>query len=113
MKKMIAALGLVLAVSLSSCVAGPKQLARTVDDWDGKMYVENPWMDAVLNVIPVIPLAGAIGGFVDFFSDNLVAFWMHDAWDGKGTAFKHFEVTPTDGAAHSLLLDDGKFMEVK
>lgn len=113
MKKPIAALSLALALSLTSCLAGPKQLQRSVDDWDSKLYVEQVWLDGILHFIPVIPIAGALAGLVDFFSDNLYYFWFKDAWDGKGTAFKHFEVTPTDGYLESMLIDDSKFLELK
>jgi hypothetical protein len=113
MKKALVALPLLMALTLSSCAAGPHQLRRTVDDWDQKMYIENPWIDGVLWFIPVIPIAGYLGSIGDFFTGDLYAFWFKDAWDGKGTGFKHFNPTATDGSMSSLLNDDGKFMEIK
>ena len=115
MRKFISslALGAITAVSLTSCAAGPHQLRRTVDDWDHKMYVNSPWIDAVLWVIPVIPLANFVGAIGDFFVTDAYAFWLKDAWDGKGTAFTHFNPKATDGAMSSLLNDDAHFLEIK
>ena len=113
MKKTLVALPLLVALTLASCAAGPKQLQRSVDDWDQKMYISSPWIDGLLNAFYVIPLASALGGVGDFFTDNLYSFWFKDAWDGKGTGFKHFSQTYTDGSMSSMLNDDGKFMEVK
>ena len=96
-----------------SCAAGPHQLRRSVDDWDHKMYVNSPWIDAVLWVIPVMPLAFFGAGIGDFFVTDAYAFWFKDAWDGKGTGYSHLAVTPTDGQMKSLLSDDGKFLEIK
>jgi hypothetical protein len=61
----------------------------------------------VLHFIPVIPLVMFGAQIGDFFVTDAYAFWFKDAWDGKGTAFDHFDVTPTDGAMSSLLNDDG------
>ena len=112
MRKLLASVAAVtVAFSLTSCLAGPQQLRRTVDDWDQKTYVNSPWIDAVLWVIPVWQL-GYFGAFIgDFFVGNAYAFWFHDAWDGKGTGFKHFDTPPTDGQVGSLL-GDGGFMKV-
>jgi hypothetical protein len=77
------------------------------------MYVESPWVDGVLWFIPVIPLAGFVASIADTFTCDLYAFWFKDAWDGKGTGFKHYEVNATDGSMHSLLLDDAKWMEIQ
>ena len=112
MKKTLLALPLLAACALSSCAAGPHQLQRSVDDWDQKMYIQSPWIDGVLWFIPVIPIASGLASIGDFFTDNLIAFWVHDAWDNKGTAFKHYNPTPTDGSMSSLLNDDGKFLEI-
>jgi hypothetical protein len=38
---------------------------------------------------------------------------VKDAWDGKGTSYKHFEPTATDGSMKSLLFDDAEFMKVE
>ena len=113
MRKVAAALLLLGSLGLSSCLAGPHQLNRSVDDWDQKMYVESPWVDAILWVVPLFPLAHFVAGAGDFLITDAYAFWFKDAWDGKGTGFKHYEVTPTDGAMKSLLIDDGKWLEIK
>ena len=112
MKNTSLALGLTALVSLASCAAGPHQLARTVDDWDHKMYVENPIVNGVLHFIPVIPIVGMAGAIGDFFVTDAYSFWFKDAWDGKGTAFTHYNPAPTDGSMSSLLIDDAKFLEV-
>lgn len=94
-----------LATALGACAAGPQQLRRTIDDWDHNLYVNSPWLDAVLWVVPVIPVA-TVGAFTfDFLIGNPYAFWCEDAWDGSGTAFRHAEVQPTDDTVDSLLLD--------
>jgi len=107
MRKFISslALGAITAVSLTSCAAGPHQLRRTVDDWDHKMYVNSPWVDAVLWVIPVIPLANLVAGIGDFLVTDAYCFWLHDAWDGKGTGYEHLKVEAKDGTLGSLLSD--------
>jgi hypothetical protein len=111
MRKLLTSLAVcAAALSLSSCMAGPKQLTRTVDDWDQKTYVNSPWLDAVLWVVPVFPLAGFGAGIVDFFVDGY-HFWINDAWDGKGTGFKHANIECTDGYVGSLL-DGGEFLKV-
>jgi hypothetical protein len=113
MRRFAVALLLVGSLALSSCLAGPHQLKRSVDDWDQKMYVQSPWIDAVLWIVPVFPIAHFIAGIGDFLIVDAYAFWFKDAWDGKGTGFKHYEVTPTDGAMRSLLIDDAKFLEIR
>ena len=110
MRKHIAtALACTAALSLTSCMAGPHQLKRTVDDWDQKMYVNQPWISAALWVIPVIPLMNFGAGIGDFFVGDAYFFWFKDAWDGKGTGFKHANIEATDGAVGSLI-GDGKFL---
>jgi len=113
LKKLCLALGLLAAVSLTSCQAGPHQLRRTVDDWDQKMYIQNPWVNGVLWFIPVIPLANFGATIVDTFVGDAYAFWFKDAWDGKGTGFTHYTQSPTDGSMESLLIDDAAFMQIK
>ena len=113
MKKLCLALSLVAAVSLTACQSGPHQLRRTVDDWDQKMYIDNPWLNGVLYFIPVIPLVTFGAQIGDFFVTDAYAFWFKDAWDGKGTAFTHYTQTPTDGSMESLLIDESKFMQIK
>lgn len=98
--------------TLPSCVVGPKQFSRSVDDWDNKLYTESPWMDVLLTVVPVIPLASVVAGVGDFLIVNPVAFWLDDAWDSHGTAFQHFEVKGEDGQMRSLLMNDSKALRV-
>ncbi len=100
----------VAACSMTSCFAGPKQLSRSVDDWDQTLYVQNPWLDSVLYIVPVIPFAGALAGFGDFFVDGY-HFWVKDAWDMKGTGYKHANIEWTDGYVGSLI-DGGEFVKV-
>jgi hypothetical protein len=113
LRKLAIVLTLLAGLSLPGCIAGPHQLRRSVDDWDHKMYVESPWIDALLWVVPVIPLMHFGAGLADFFVVDAYSFWFKDAWDGKGTGFRHYEVKPTDGAMNSLLMDDGSFLEIK
>jgi hypothetical protein len=98
--RFLAPLGLALAIS--SCSAGPHQLARSVDDWDHKNYVESPIMNGVLHFIPVIPLVSFFAIVGDFFTGDAYSFWFKDAWDGKGTGFEHAHVEWTDGRMPSL-----------
>ncbi|MBP8299907.1 MAG: hypothetical protein KA020_06095 [Planctomycetes bacterium] len=112
MRKLVASVAVcVAAFSLTSCLAGPHQLRRSVDDWDQKMYVNSPWLDAVLWVVPVFQICGFGASIGDFFVGDAYAFWFHDAWDGKGTGFKHAETAPTDGYVNSFL-GEGGFMKV-
>src|ERR1041384_6777159 len=105
MRKIIAslALGGVAALTMTSCSAGPHQLNRSVDDWDHKMYVNSPWIDGVLWFVPVIPIAHFIAAVGYFFVTDAYAFWLHDAWDGKGTGYDHLKVDAPDGKMGSLL----------
>ena len=110
MRNLAIFLGLASAMSLTSCAAGPHQLQRTVDDWDQKMYVESPWIDAVLWVVPVFPVLHFGASIADFFVTDGYTFWVKDAWDGKGTAYEHYKVEPTDGTYKSLLIDDAGYL---
>ena len=110
LRQAAAALTLTCCLALPSCVIGPRQLVRTVDDWDQELYVQSPWMDGVLNtIVPIVPLARLGAGLIDFFVGNPMAFWLEDAWDSKGTGYIHFNPEHTDGAVKSLLLKDGSF----
>ncbi|MBX3464693.1 MAG: hypothetical protein KF830_16105 [Planctomycetes bacterium] len=102
-----------LALTFSACVAGPHQLRRTVDDWDHSLYVNSPWFDVLLWVVPVIPAAyvGAIA--CDFLVGDAWAFWTDDAWDGAGTGFEHFPVEPTDGRVNSMMFPHGSWTRVE
>lgn len=117
MRRIALALCLIAGVGLTSCYAGPHQLRRTVDDWDQKMYVDSPWLNAVLWVVPVFPVLDFAAGIGDFFVTDAYAFWFKDAWDGKGTAFQHYQVQPASGedggTMKSLLMDDGKFLKIE
>jgi hypothetical protein len=93
-------------------MAGPHQLRRTVDDWDQKLYVKSPWIDAVLWVVPVFPLANFGAWVGDFFVTDAYAFWFKDAWDGKGTGFEHYKQEWTDGRMKSLLSSDSGFIRI-
>jgi len=111
MRKLLTSLAVcVAAFSMTSCFAGPHQLRRTVDDWDQKLYVQNPWLDSVLWIVPVFPFANYGAYFVDFFVDGY-HFWVHDAWDMKGTGYKHANIEWTDGYVGSLI-DGGEFIKV-
>jgi len=113
MRKTRLACALLAITALSACAAGPHQLNRTVDDWDAKMYTSSPWLDGVLWFIPVFPICHLGAQIGDFFIGDAYSFWFKDAWDGKGTGFNHYTPEATDGSMGSLLLDDGKFLEVK
>jgi hypothetical protein len=113
MKKARLVCALLAITTFASCLAGPHQLKRTVDDWDQKMYVDQPWLDGVLWFVPVFPVAGFLAAIGDFFVTDAYAFWLKDAWDGKGTAFTHYSVKATDGAMSSLLNEDAHFLEIK
>ena len=97
-------------MTLGSCAAGPQQLYRSVDDWDNEMYVEDPWLDAALYVIPVIPIAKYVAILGDFFIVNAYHFWFHDIWDREGTGFEHYKVDLKHGKVKSLMIDDAKFL---
>ncbi len=89
-------------LATSACVAGPHQLRRSIDDWDHKSYVNSPWWNAALWVVPVFPVCYA-GAFVgDLLITDAWAFWGEDAWDGNGTGFEHLDVPWTDGRMTSL-----------
>jgi hypothetical protein len=113
MRKTRLACALLAITTFAACLAGPHQLNRTVDDWDAKTYVDSPWLDGVLWFIPVFPLAHLGAQIGDFLVVDAYAFWFKDAWDGKGTGFNHYTPEATDGSMGSLLLDDGKFLEIK
>ena len=113
MRKLLIAAAMLAALTLSGCLAGPHQLRRSVDDWDHRTYVESPWLDAALWVVPVFPLSYLGAVLADFFVVDAYAFWFRDAWDGRGTGFRHLDVAATDGVMQSLLIDDGVLLEVE
>lgn len=112
MKKIATAFALAVAATLTSCASGPHQLARTVDDLDQKVYINSPWLNAVLHIIPAFPLAKFGAAIGDFFVTDAYAFWFKDAWDGKGTGFEHYKQNWTDGKMGSLLNNDAGFLKI-
>jgi hypothetical protein len=111
MRRLALACALLFSVSLTGCLAGPHQLRRTVDDWDNKMYVKSPWVDAVLWIVPVFPILNFGATIGDFFVTDGYTFWIKDAFTGQGgTGFKHYDVQSTK-TMKSLLSDDGKFLQ--
>lgn len=93
---------LAAAATLMSCSAGPKQLQRSVDDWDRELYVEDPLLDGILHVIPVIPLIDFVATVGDVLIVNPWYFWSEDVWDEEGTNFNHATVADADGHLDSL-----------
>ncbi len=113
MRKLGIVLALLLSFSFTSCAAGPHQLQRSVDDWDREMYVESPWLNAVLWVVPLIPLAQVGAAIGDFVVTDAYAFWIEDAFTGgNGTGFEHATVDQPDGHMTGLLIDDGKWLQI-
>ena len=94
-----------LAALMCGCAAGPHQVRRSVDDWDNQLYVNSPWWNACLWIVPVIPTLEIGGWVVDFLITDPWFFWFDDAWDGAGTSFEHLDVQETDGYVQSLLMD--------
>ena len=89
MRKLALGLVFLFSVSLTSCFAGPHQLSRSVDDWDGKTYVESPWINAALWILPIpaMKFGAKIG---DMLVTDAVTFWGTDAWNGEnGAGFVH------------------------
>ncbi len=114
MRKLGIALTLLLCFSFTSCLAGPHQLRRSVDDWDHNMYVDTPWLDAALWVVPVYPLLYFGAGIGDFFVGDAYTFWFNDAFSGYGGAgFVHFNPEHTDGYVNSLWSDETKWLRIE
>ncbi|MBM4060597.1 MAG: hypothetical protein FJ265_05810 [Planctomycetes bacterium] len=105
-------LPLLALASLGSCFAGPHQLRRSVDDWDRRLYVQSPWLDVGLWIVPVIPAATLLAWAGDFLLCDAVSFWGGDAWDGNGTGFVHARVEP-DEWYESLVFDRGRWLRVE
>ena len=106
------ALALLTCFCFTSCFAGPKQLQRSVDDWDNKLYVQTPWMDGLMWTVPIIPAAHFIAFTLDTLIVNACSFWLEDAWDCKGTGFRHLVVEPQDGEMRSLMMGDSDMMKI-
>ncbi|HEX5050474.1 MAG TPA: hypothetical protein VFZ65_01760 [Planctomycetota bacterium] len=104
---------LLLATSLGSCFAGPHQLRRSLDDLDQKFYVNSPWFDASLWVVPIMPVGYAVAIVFDFCITDAYHFWFDDAWDGAGTGFEHLYIETTDGSVESLFMDRSGWTRVR
>ena len=87
---------------MASCTAGPKQLQRSLDDWDRDMYVERPLVNGVLHVVPVIPLMDFVASIGDALIVNPYFFWFVDVWDDKGTNFEYSTIEDQNGHLDSL-----------
>ncbi len=113
MRKLGIVLALLLCFSFTSCAAGPHQLQRSVDDWDREMYVDSPWLNGVLWLVPVIPLATIVAAVGDFVVTDGYTFWIEDAFTGQGgTGFVH--ATPDQTRyMNSLLSDDGTWLRIE
>ena len=99
-------LGALLPLALlAGCFVGPHQLRRSVDDWDHDLYVNSPWWNATLWLVPVIPVSSLGATVLDFLITDPWHFWFDDAWDGSGTGFRHLPVEWPDGKVDSLFLD--------
>lgn len=101
-----------LCATLAACFAGPHQLRRSVDDWDQRLYVESPWLDAGLWVVPVIPALSLLAGAADFLIVDPYYFWGQDAWDGNGTGFEPAPTDP-DTWAGSLMSDRTRWLRIE
>ena len=106
------ALPFLLAATLGSCFSGPHQLGRTVEDWDHQLYVDSPWLNAGLWVIPVIPVTKLLAWTGDFLVTDAVEFWCGDAWDCAGTSYEWLNVEATDGYVESLLRPRSRWLPV-
>ena len=113
MKKTLAALALGGALISTSCAAGPHQLQRTVDDFDHQLYQENPLLNGVLWVIPVIPFAYFGASIVDFFVTDAYHFWGKDVWRGEGTTIERWTPSNTDHQVRSLIVGGPFLFEVE
>jgi hypothetical protein len=98
-------LTILLCLILCGCIAGPHQLRRSVDDWDQKIYVNSPWWNVALWIIPVYPVCHVTAIALDFAITDPYYFWFEDAWDGNGTGYRHLKVDWTDGWVDCLLSD--------
>lgn len=84
---------LLLAIgSCPGCLAGPHQLRRSVDDLDQALYVQNPWLNGLLWLIPAIPVLYLGAQVADSLTTDPYAFWGDDAWDCTGTGFEPADI---------------------
>lgn len=110
MRQAVAALGLTCCLALPSCLAGPHQMSRTVDDWEQELYVKSPWMGALS--YPVVALVKGVARVGDIFIGDAIAFWLDDAWDSEGTGFMHYQPEFKNGYVKSMLFEDDGFGKV-
>jgi hypothetical protein len=90
-KTLLAVPGLLL---VAGCMAGPGPAHHTVDDYWNKQYQEEPIVTTALStILPVYPIVLWISWIPDVLVFNTVQFWGYDAWDGKGAAWTHEQVT--------------------
>ena len=101
-----------LTTLLGACFIGPHQLRRSVDDWDQKIYVNSPWWNAAMWIVPVIPTCTAVAFALDFAITDPWAFWFDDAWDGSGTGYRHMPIDWTDGAVDCLFSPRSRWTRV-
>ena len=103
---------LVAALPLAGCLAGPKQFYATVDDWDQQLYVDSPWFNGAMWLIPVVP-AGRVGALIgDALIGNFYTFWFRDAFGGEGGTTVRYADIETKRSMKSLLRGDGRWAEV-
>ena len=111
MQKLTVTLSLCGLLLLSGCFTGPKQLHATVDDWDRQLYVDTPWFNGALWIIPVVPAARIGSLFIDGVVGNFYTFWFEDAFDGEGgTTVRHAEIASRE-SMKSLLRGDGLWVQ--
>ena len=101
MRKSLATLALLIALSTTSCMTGPFRLSRTWDDMWNQNFTENAWLDGAIlgTIIPVYPLVGWVMTLGDVIVVNTYHFWAKDAWDNRGTGFNHKSLS---GASKSV-----------
>jgi hypothetical protein len=98
-------LAITFGLLLTGCAAGPHQLSRSIDDWDQKIYVNSPWLNAAMWVVPIYPVMHVGARAIDFAITDPYYFWFQDAWDGNGTGFRHMHIDYTDGWVDCVLAD--------
>lgn len=101
------------ALLLSSCLAGPHQMRRSIDDWDHQMYANSPLLDGLLWIpVPLFPLLTGLALAGDAVTFDFYSFWFRDVWRGSGTGFEHLRVEAPAGKAFSLIGTDGAWFRV-
>ncbi|MCB9889244.1 MAG: DUF3332 family protein [Planctomycetes bacterium] len=112
MRKTALALVLLSCTTFAGCLAGPKQLERSVSDWDNKTYVQSPWLNNFMHVFLIFTAMELVAKIGDTLIINPFVFWTDDAWGCHGTGFVHNTPELKDGAMHSLLMDDSALMRI-